>query len=51
MSLFMDYHQDLKLPAETIAQIAEDTLAGPARRPVRPAAGAAGPANRAPGPA
>ena len=25
MSLFMDYHQDLKLPAETIAQIAEDT--------------------------
>jgi hypothetical protein len=25
MALFMDYHQDLKLPAEAIAQIAEDT--------------------------
>jgi hypothetical protein len=25
MALFMDFHQDLKLPAEAIAQIAEDT--------------------------
>jgi Protein of unknown function (DUF4242) len=25
MALFMDYHEDLKLPAEAIAQIAEDT--------------------------
>jgi hypothetical protein len=27
MALFMDFHQDLKLPAETIAQIAEGTRA------------------------
>ena len=27
MALFMDFHQDLKLPAEAIAQIAEDTRA------------------------
>ena len=27
MALFMDYHQDLKLPAGAIAQIAEDTRA------------------------
>lgn len=25
MALFTDYHEDLKLPAETLAQIAEDT--------------------------
>jgi hypothetical protein len=25
MALFMDFHQDLKLPAEAIAQIADDT--------------------------
>ena len=25
MPLFMDYHEDLKLPAEALAQIAEDT--------------------------
>ena len=25
MALFMDYHEDLKLPAEALAQIAEDT--------------------------
>ena len=25
MARFMDYHEDLKLPAEAIAQIAEDT--------------------------
>jgi Protein of unknown function (DUF4242) len=25
MARFMDFHQDLKLPAEAIAQIAEDT--------------------------
>ena len=25
MPLFMDYHEDLKLPAEAIAQIADDT--------------------------
>ena len=25
MALFMDYHEDLKLPAEAIAQIADDT--------------------------
>ena len=25
MALFMDFHHDLKLPAEAIAQIAEDT--------------------------
>ncbi len=25
MALFMDFHEDLKLPAEAIAQIAEDT--------------------------
>jgi hypothetical protein len=24
MALFMDYHEDLKLPAEALAQIAED---------------------------
>jgi len=24
MALFMDFHEDLKLPAETLAQIAED---------------------------
>ncbi len=28
MALFMDFHDDLKLPAEGIAQIAEDTRAG-----------------------
>jgi hypothetical protein len=27
MALFMDFHHDLKLPAEAIAQIAEDTRA------------------------
>jgi hypothetical protein len=27
MPLFMDFHEDLKLPAEAIAQIAEDTRA------------------------
>jgi len=27
MALFMDFHEDLKLPAEAIAQIAEDTRA------------------------
>jgi hypothetical protein len=25
MALFMDFHEDLKLPAEAIAQIADDT--------------------------
>jgi hypothetical protein len=25
MARFMDFHEDLKLPAEAIAQIAEDT--------------------------
>lgn len=25
MALFMDYHEDLKLPAEAAAQIADDT--------------------------
>jgi hypothetical protein len=25
MAKFMDYHEDLKLPAEAIAQVAEDT--------------------------
>ena len=25
MALLMDHHEDLKLPAETLAQIAEDT--------------------------
>src|SRR5580700_2359578 len=30
MPRFMDYHQDLKLPAEAIAQIAEDTRNGKA---------------------
>jgi hypothetical protein len=25
MALFMDYHEDLKLPVEALAQIAEDT--------------------------
>jgi Protein of unknown function (DUF4242) len=30
MALFMDFHQDLKLPAEAIAQIAEDTRAAKA---------------------
>ncbi|WP_422287405.1 hypothetical protein [Trebonia sp.] len=25
MALFMDHHEDLKLPAEVLAQIAEDT--------------------------
>jgi hypothetical protein len=28
MALFMDFHDDLKLPAGDIAQIAEDTRAG-----------------------
>jgi hypothetical protein len=28
MPLFMDFHDDLKLPDEAIAQIAEDTRAG-----------------------
>ena len=28
MALFMDFHEDLKLPAEAIAQIANDTRAG-----------------------
>jgi hypothetical protein len=28
MALFMDFHEDLKLPAEAIAQIADDTHAG-----------------------
>ena len=32
MALFMDYHQDLKLPAEGIAQIAEDTRGARADR-------------------
>jgi len=50
MALFMDYHQDLTLPAEALAQIAGDNCPGPATRPVRPAA-AAGPAHRAAGPA
>ena len=27
MALFIDFHEDLKLPAEAIAQIAEDTRA------------------------
>jgi hypothetical protein len=27
MALFMDFHDDLKLPAEAIAQIADDTRA------------------------
>ena len=27
MALFMDFHEDLKLPAEAIAQIAEDARA------------------------
>ena len=30
MPRFMDFHQDLKLPAEAIAQIAEDTRNGTA---------------------
>ena len=30
MPKFMDYHDDLKLPAEAIAQIAEDARAGKA---------------------
>jgi Protein of unknown function (DUF4242) len=28
MAMFMDFHEDLKLPAEAIAQIAEDTRNG-----------------------
>ena len=28
MTLFIDFHEDLKLPAEAIAQIADDTHAG-----------------------
>jgi Protein of unknown function (DUF4242) len=32
MALFMDFHDDLKLPAEGIAQIADDTRAGRADR-------------------
>jgi hypothetical protein len=32
MALFMDFHQDLKLPAAAIAQIAEDTRARRADR-------------------
>jgi hypothetical protein len=28
MALFMDFHEDLKLPPEAIAQIADDTRAG-----------------------
>ncbi len=28
MTLFIDFHEDLKLPAEAIAQIANDTRAG-----------------------
>jgi hypothetical protein len=34
MARFMDFHEDLKLPAEAIAQIADDT------RPPRSAAAA-----------
>ena len=30
MARFMDFHQDLKLPAEAIAQIADDTRNGKA---------------------
>ena len=30
MPRFMDFHEDLKLPAEAIAQIAEDTRNGTA---------------------
>jgi Protein of unknown function (DUF4242) len=30
MARFMDFHQDLKLPAEVIAQIAQDTRNGTA---------------------
>ena len=30
MPLFMDFHPDLKLPAEVIAQLAEDTRSGTA---------------------
>lgn len=50
MALFMDYHQDLTLPAEARAQIAGNTGAWPVTRPVRPAA-AARPAHRTAGPA
>jgi len=32
MALFMDFHDDLKLPAEGIAQIADDARAGRADR-------------------
>jgi hypothetical protein len=32
MARFMDFHEDLKLPAEAIAQIAEDTRADRADR-------------------
>jgi hypothetical protein len=32
MALFMDFHDDLKLPAEDIAQIADDTRAERADR-------------------
>jgi uncharacterized protein DUF4242 len=32
MPRFMDFHQDLKLPAEAIAQIADDTRYGRADR-------------------
>jgi hypothetical protein len=32
MALFMDYHEDLKLPAEALAQIAEDTPPLPSLR-------------------
>ena len=28
MALFMDFHENLKLPAEAVTQIAEDTRAG-----------------------
>ena len=42
MALFMDYHEDLKLPAQALAQIAEDRPPRPGR-PVRRAAGRAVP--------
>jgi hypothetical protein len=41
MALFMDHHEDLKLPAEVLAQIAEDTRrchrSGEAQRYASPA--------------
>jgi hypothetical protein len=35
MPRFMDFHEDLKLPAEAIAQIAEDLLDGPDEDAIR----------------